>query len=385
MGNISTQLVLSQHSNKMSYLVKITSPTLLLNKKICDSNLRQMKAKADKLGLRLIPHFKTPQSKIIGQWAKNHGIEEISVSSVKMAHYMRGMKWKSIHIAFPFNTREIEALNKLSSTDYISVQLVNLETTTFLTKHVAYNVSFFIEIDAGYGRTGVKNDDFNLIDAILAIADKNSKLNFKGFYIHPGHSYYTSVQGVYKETLAAVKLLKELYKIRYPDLVIRCGDTPGSSMNQEFGSIDELGPGNFIFYDLTQAQIGSCSREDIAVALAVPVVDINYLTRKILVHGGGVHLSKDFIHKPDGTKHYGEVVNLTESGWVIPANPSYVEKISQEHGTIQASDELINQVSVGDLIGILPIHSCMTADCMRGYLSTEGEWIDHAEGLSKHS
>jgi D-serine deaminase-like pyridoxal phosphate-dependent protein len=37
-------------------------------------------------------------------------------------------------------------------------------------------------------------------------------------------------------------------------------------------------------------------------------------------------------------------------------------------------------VQVGDLLGILPVHSCMTADCMGAYLSLAGEWIDHAEG-----
>ena len=365
----------------MSYLNKISSPTLLLDRKICDSNIRKMKFKADKLGLRLIPHFKTPQSKVIGQWAQQHGIDEITVSSVKMAQYMSGMKWRSIHIAFPFNIREIEALNKLSDKEVISIQLVNLETTTFLANYLANNVSFFIEIDAGYGRTGVKNDDFELIDSILEITSKSSKLNFKGFYIHPGHSYYNTVEDVYRETMLAMNSLKELYLKRYPEIIIRCGDTPGSSIIQEFGSINELGPGNFIFYDLMQVQIGSCLREDIAVALAVPIVDINRETNKILVHGGGVHLSKDFLIETDGTKHYGEIVTLTDSGWDIPKNRSFVEKVSQEHGTIHATDELLKQVAVGDLIGILPVHSCMTADCMRGYLSTDGDLIDHAEGV----
>src|SRR5690606_4274911 len=122
---------------------------------------------------------------------------------------------------------------------------------------------------------GVKSDDLDLIDSILKIASKNPLLKFNGFYIHPGHSYYISVEDVYNETLIAMKSLKDLYIHRFPGLVIRCGDTPGSSIIQEFGAIDELGPGNFIFYDLMQVQIGSCARGDIAVALAVPIVDIN--------------------------------------------------------------------------------------------------------------
>jgi D-serine deaminase-like pyridoxal phosphate-dependent protein len=37
-------------------------------------------------------------------------------------------------------------------------------------------------------------------------------------------------------------------------------------------------------------------------------------------------------------------------------------------------------VQVGDLLGILPVHSCMTADCMGSYLSLDGQVVDHAEG-----
>jgi hypothetical protein len=32
------------------------------------------------------------------------------------------------------------------------------------------------------------------------------------------------------------------------------------------------------------------------------------------------------------------------------------------------------------LLGILPVHSCMTADAMASYLSLNGQKIDHAEG-----
>jgi D-serine deaminase-like pyridoxal phosphate-dependent protein len=83
----------------------------------------------------------------------------------------------------------------------------------------------------------------------------------------------------------------------------------------------------------------------------------------------------------NGSKNFGEVVILNENGWTIPQGRSYLKSISQEHGLVKASDELLAQVKVGDLLGILPIHSCMTADCMGGYLSLNGKKIDHAESI----
>jgi D-serine deaminase-like pyridoxal phosphate-dependent protein len=110
------------------------------------------------------------------------------------------------------------------------------------------------------------------------------------------------------------------------------------------------------------------------------VVDIQHSRKEILIHGGGVHLAKDVLVQADGSKNFGEIVLLHDQGWTIPKHYSYVKSISQEHGIIQASEELLASVQVGDLLGILPVHSCMTADCMGFYLGLDGKIIDHAEG-----
>ncbi|SNS51020.1 D-serine deaminase, pyridoxal phosphate-dependent [Belliella buryatensis] len=366
----------------MSYLQHITSPTLLIDEKICRANLHRMAQKAARNGMELIPHFKTGQSKAIGAWAKEYGIKEITVSSIKMAAYFCGNGWETIHIAFPFNPLQIRKLNELSQNQKISIQLVNSEVTQLLAKKLSSTVGFFIEIDAGYGRTGVAVSDFGKIEEILRISQTSEHLQFRGFYIHAGHSYYAKdVAAIHEQNIAALNMLKDKYSTEFPNLVTRTGDTPTCSMMEDFGGIDQMGPGNFVFYDLTQAGIGSCTKADIAVALAVPVVDINPEKRTILIHGGRVHLAKDVLIEPNGEKNFGEVVMLSENGWDIPESRSFVKSISQEHGIIQASEELLQKTHVGDLLGILPVHSCMTADCMKAYLSLNGEWIDHAEGL----
>lgn len=364
-------------------LTSISSPTLLLDEKICRRNIARMAEKAAKQGKQLIPHLKTAQSHMVGEWAKEYGIREITVSSLKLASYFVGSGWENIHIAFPFNPREISALNQVASSQRISVQLVNPTVAAVMANSLTSPVGFFIEIDAGYGRTGVTCTNISKIDEILSQASRSPFFQFKGFYLHPGHSYYTKdINKIYQESKEALEFLKRHYQQAYPELVTRIGDTPGCSLMDDFGDIDQLGPGNFMFYDVTQTRIGSCTLEDVAVALAVPVVDINYEKKEILIHGGGVHLSKDVLVEPDGSKNFGEVVYLKEGHWEIPSQRSYVKSISQEHGIIQGSDELLQQIQIGDLLGILPIHSCMTADCMKSYLTLEGKVIDHAEGIN---
>lgn len=365
----------------MSYLDQIASPTLLIDEKITRANLEKMAFKAQRSGKKLVPHWKTAQSRIIGNWAKDYGIHEVTASSISLAEYLSGQGWESIHIAFPFNIREIPRLNRLAANQSISVQVVNASTAKALAEGLTEEVWFFVELDAGYGRTGIQASDEAELEEILTHASHSQYLKFKGFYIHPGHTYYgKNTQKIHEESQAELARMKAKYSGRYPNLVTRLGDTPGCAVMEDFGDVDELGPGNFVFFDLMQVHLGSCQREDIAVCLAVPVVDIRKDRKEILIHGGGVHLAKDVLMKPDGTKNFGEVVLLTEKGWDIPNHYSFVKSISQEHGIIQASEQLLNSVKIGDLLGILPVHSCMTADAMGSYLSVNGQQIDHAEG-----
>lgn len=365
----------------MSYLDQITSPTLLLDEKICRANIQRMADKAARHDMKLIPHFKTAQSNQIGDWAKEYNITEVTVSSIKMAEYLSGQGWVNIHIAFPFNPLEIPKLNAIAAKQSISVQLINAETTQMLVDQLEHPIGFFIEIDAGYGRTGVEVSDFGLIEEILLTAKKSDKLKFKGFYLHPGHTYYMpDIPAIYEQSRNALGMLKNKYSTEYPNLVTRIGDTPGCAVMEDFENIDEMGPGNFVFYDLMQAELGGCDKEDIAVCLAVPVVDIKKDRKEILVHGGGVHLAKDVLVGENGLKNFGEVVYLNENGWTIPEEKSFLKSISQEHGIIKASSELLARVKIGDILGILPVHSCMTADAMGAYMTLDGKRVDHAEG-----
>lgn len=363
----------------------IKNPTLIIDEKICRQNLKRMSDKARFHGLKLIPHFKTHQSLKVAEWCKDHDVDEITVSSFRMAYYFRNKGFKNIHIAFPFNPLLIPDLNMINKQS-ISIQLVNEEVTKEVAAKLTKEAEFFIEIDAGYGRAGVPIGKLEDIDAILREASFSDKLKFRGFYIHAGHSYYADMEGIHqiqKETQEAFRVLKAKYTSQHPDLVCRSGDTPTCSILEDFEYIDEIGPGNYVFYDITQAEIGSCSREDIAVALATPIVDIKHGKNEILVHGGGVHLSKDVLNM-NGRKNFGEVVYLNDDSWTLPKETSYLKSISQEHGLIQASDELMSTAKIGDILGILPIHSCMTADCMRAYRAFDGEMIDHLEGGMKY-
>lgn len=103
--------------------------------------------------------------------------------------------------------------------------------------------------------------------------------------------------------------------------------------------------------------------QDIAVAVACPVTGIYPERNEIVVYGGAVHLSKE--HLDRNGKFYGLVVQFTDDGWTEPIGETSVISLSQEHGIIRTSADFLSSVKHGDLLGILPVHSCLAADLLK--------------------
>lgn len=350
----------------------ITSPTLLLDEETCLENIRRMKDKADRHGLTLKPHFKTHQSAEIGEWFRAEGVTSITVSSLRMANYFAEQGWKNITIGFPVNIREIEGIDKLASQiEELYLFAYNERSLYQLETKLNHPVGIYIEIDTGANRSGLKIDELPTIRKNKNRIDSAENMWFKGFYSHPGHSYAArsaeEVSEIHADILSQVNRLKK----EFPDASVCIGDTPCCSVAHNFDGIDEISPGNFVFYDLMQSQIGSCSIKDLAVCLATPVVAIYPERRELILHGGAVHLSKDNIEW-NGKTIFGRPVWLQKNyKWSAPIQGSYLKAVSQEHGVLSCSDELLEQVEIGDLLGILPVHSCLTANLMGNYYILE--------------
>lgn len=364
--------------------MKITKPTLLLDRKIALHNIKRMVDKADDNNVRLRPHFKTHQSAQIGEWFREFGVNAITVSSVSMAQYFANHGWKDILIAFPANILELESINALAATTDLHLVAVNIETVEALAAGLKYPVRLWLKIDTGYRRTGVLPHAHKEIDAILTKVKASSMLMFEGFLVHDGHTYKQTdtdaIQTIYNTSVYLLHMLRERYKSQFPNLQLSIGDTPSCSILESLNGVDEIRPGNFVFYDLTQQRIGSCTFQDIAVCMACPVVAKHPERHEIILYGGSVHFSKDLLLQEDGAASFGQVVALTPEGWSEPLEGIDLVSLSQEHGIVQASPELFEKYKIGDLMGILPVHSCLTADLMRGYLTTEGQRVDHMSG-----
>lgn len=355
----------------------ISKPTLILDKKKCKENINTMFSKSKRHHLEFRPHFKTHQSLEVGSWFKEVGVTKITVSSISMAEYF-AEQWNDITIAFPTNILEIEPINTLAKKITLNLCKENEESISYLSKHLKFKVNILLKMDVGYHRTGINPSNSNLMNTILDIIDANPLLNFIGFLGHAGHTYKCrtneAIKNEHSKSLRIMAKLKDKYATRYPNLIISLGDTPSCSVSDDFSGVDEIRPGNFVFYDLTQNLIGSNSIAQIAVALACPIVAIHKERSEIVVYGGGVHFSKDRIETEKGLV-FGRVVEKGVNSWGDLIPNTYVKSLSQEHGTISVPKGDLDNYKIGDYLMVLPVHSCMAGNTMKSYTTFEGEVI----------
>ncbi|MCX6270800.1 MAG: alanine racemase [Bacteroidetes bacterium] len=367
-----------------SLAVSLSCPTLLLDKKKCISNIRRMKARAEQNRVRFRPHFKTHQSGAIGEWFKEEGIKAITVSSVSMAGYFMSYGWEDITIAFPLNIHEIPVLNLFDPSVEIQVVVSSAETAGILTNRAARPFGVYIEIDTGYHRSGLQANEKAALQAVVNALSTNPLLTVCGFLSHFGNTYQArskeEIRAIYQEGITRLNELTGYFSGDHPDLEISIGDTPGCSLMDDLEGIDEIRPGNFVLYDLMQQQTGSCSFNDIACAMACPVVEVHSDRNEAVIYGGAVHLSKDFLINPDQTRSYGRVSELAEQGWTEPYEGVYLSSLSQEHGIIHVPSPLMPLFYPGKWVAIIPVHSCLTVSCMREYRTLENERISAMGG-----
>jgi D-serine deaminase-like pyridoxal phosphate-dependent protein len=359
---------------------QITRPTLILNEQRARENIRHMAQKANQAGVQFRPHFKTHQSLEIATWFHDEGVSQITVSSVDMAEYFASGGWNEITIAFPLNFRQINQIQSLSKRVNLGVLIENLDALRLLGKVIRHKINIWLKIDSGSHRTGIPWNEPDVVLQILAESRKYPQLVIRGILTHAGNTYSAQSPGeairLHSEsTTRMIDLQKTIIQAGFTKPLISIGDTPGCSLLNDFGLVDEIRPGNFVFYDSEQLEIGSCIQEQISVALACPIVARHPERNEIVIYGGAVHLSKEsFLHA--GHPSYGLVALPEINGWGEILPDCSVVRVSQEHGILSIPDSLIDQFPLGGIVMVIPVHSCLTAQLMRRYLTLGGQAIE---------
>ncbi len=347
---------------------QVTGPTVLVDRHKASANIATMQATAAAAGVSLRPHFKTHQSVTIGAWFGAPDDTAIAVSSMVMAQRFAAAGWRDILLAIPLNPGASVQYNELAKTIKLGLTIEHEDAlVTIAALHAPVDV--YIELDAGYGRTGIAVAQAARIDALLHRARHTHNVRQLGLLLHAGNSYSSqgdeAIAAVHQHSLQALQQLLQQLSFDHSQLIISVGDTPTCSRMTAFPGATEIRPGNYVFYDLMQQQIGACDWSQVALAVACPVIARYPERGEVVVHGGAVHFSKDFV-RLDGQSVYGQVMQTDGHGWTTPLAGAQLIAVSQEHGKIRMSAEQIAQLRLGDVLVIVPAHSCLVMDASQG-------------------
>lgn len=365
--------------NTTQYL-DITRPTLLIDPHRVHANIQRMAEKARRAGVRFRPHFKTHQSAQVGEWFRPYGVQAITVSSLDMAAYFATHGWGDILVAFPLNLRQIELVRHLSRLIHLGVLVECSGHVEALAAAVDNSVDAWIKVDSGSRRTGLAWDEPQKIFELARTIRKHPVLHLRGLLTHAGETYQSQhpaevVQRFQRSNQRMNEVRLYLEQNGIDGLEVSVGDTPGCSLSNDFEGVDEIRPGNFVFYDAQMANVGSCREADIAAVVACPVVATHPKRGEVVIYGGAIHFSKDSFQE-NGQTVYGWTVSLTAQGWSPRLPESALVRLSQEHGILRLPADVLASLSVGDLIGVIPAHVCLTVSALGVYRTLQGEWIE---------
>lgn len=365
----------------------IKTPSLLLDADRVKRNAVRISDIARRTGVRLRPHIKTHKCIEVGRIQTAGHDEAITVSTLAEAWAFSNEGFTDITYAVPIEHGKFKEAIEISRSG-VRLNLltddpatVNDLNTTAGNAGVRFDV--FVKIDCGTHRCGVEPHTAEAITIPRQITEAEH-LMFAGILTHAGHSYNAkTVEGIAEvarhERDSMVGLAGRLRAEGIAVPTVSIGSTPTITHIDHLEGIDEVRPGNYIFFDGYQATLGSCAWEDCALTVLASVVHREASRRRIVVDAGGIAVSKD--RGPvslDPACGYGQVLDLKGN-----ATGLRLDTLSQEHGEIHAdTDEAFERFKVGDRLRILANHSCLTAAQHRYYNVMEngeivGRWSIH--------
>ena len=328
-----------------------------------------MRAKADASGTRFRPHVKSHNSPTIASLYREVGVTAITVSSVEMARRFADAGWDDITIAFPLNVRALPELRRLAAEVRLGLLVDSPDAADALAR-IEAPVDVWLDIDVGYGRTGIPWDDGTALSAVLEVAQRSNRHCIRGVLTHAGHAYPIP------DVPTRLALWAEVADRRVPPGT----PSPGRALRGRSRSPFLLqhpqlrgspalrwrgrGPAWQLrsFFDMQQYALGSCTSADLALVVVCPVVCV-YPGRGEIV----VRVARSICRATRAwTGRWAEPwpAGRDEPGGMdlLPAAAGHVRGLSQEHGMIRCTSEVLNRVRVGDLVFVVPAHACLAAN-----------------------
>ena len=354
----------------------LPTPALLLDRPRLERNAARMRDQVRRLGVTLRPHVKTSKSIEVLKILADGEDVPITVSTLAEARYFFDHGITDIMYAVgiaPVKLPEVAELIRAGCRLRIILDTVEAASAVrSFADAEGVPVEVLIEIDSDGHRAGIAPTD----ELLIVIGQRLGK-SLAGVMTHAGASYDCRTRPEF-EAMAEQerdKTLEAAGRLRAAGLrcdIVSVGSTPTLHYGRSLEGVTEGRAGVYAFGDLVQAELGTCSIDDIAIGVLGSVIGHNRHHGRVLIDAGFLALSRD-----RGTSDlpvdwgYGAVCDPLTGERVAGVT---VSSTNQEHGILTASSGEMDflRFPVGSRVKILPNHACATAAAYERYYVTEG-------------
>ena len=352
----------------MNAVLDLPTPCLLLDLDVLEQNLAAMQAKADRLGVALRPHAKTPKCLEVARLQGELGARGLTVSTLAEARFFAAGGFDDLTWAFPVQLDRLAEVRELA--ERVTLRLVvDSEAAVDALDGFAHPFHLLLKVDCGYGRCGVDPASAEGHALARRLAD-HPRLRFDGLLSHSGDAYAAAdragAAAVAERERATITAFAERLRGDGVEVeTVSVGSTPAMTAVEDLAGVTEARPGNYAFFDGTQAAIGSCTPADCALTLLASVVSCRPGADHAVTDAGALALSKD-----PGPTHLGERWRwgmgalMPESGAKLL--DAHLTALSQEHGKTS------RPLPVGSRVRVLPNHSCLAVPNFDAYHLVRG-------------
>ena len=355
------------------HFTELATPVLLLDIDRYQRNTSRLRERLNMMHVRLTPHAKTLKSIDALHAAGFTQKDPLCVSTLREAEYFFEGGWSDITYTSALDTSRFERLaNLISATKTVRVVVADVNVVRALSHFAAArNIEFrvYVEIDCGAHRTGVSEDD----PALLEMAREVSacpQLYLQGVFTWAGHSYSAKsiveikqIATLERET--AMSAQRRLVQDGIAPGEVSLGTTPTALFGDSFVGVTDVRAGVYSLFDEFQAELGCCSRSDIAVSVLTTVLQSNPQRAEVIVDAGFLALSSDDGHGRDFGKPF-RADGAELDGWSV-------KKLNQEHAFLTGTGGAAGAPARGAKLRISPNHACSTAAAFDAFTVIAGD------------
>lgn len=359
---------------------QVPTPALFLDLEVLEANLDRMAGRADRLGVRLRPHVKTHKCVEVARKQRAAGAAGITVSTLEEAEVFARHGFGDMTWAFPVIPDRIGEAAAVDQRARLRLLVDRPEAVERL-ETAGHPFHVWLEVDCGDGRSGVDPEGAALVEMAEALAG-SAVLTFDGLLTHSGQAYDVDDPARLADIAEVERAVMDRAAERLRDRglevpAVSVGSTPAVSRARSLEGVDEIRPGNYAFFDRTQAALGSCEIEDIAVSVAATVVSTRPEAGRSVVDAGALALSKD-VGPDDPQAPGGSCMGALRAEDGGLREDARLVSLSQEHGLLDTA------LPYGERVRIVPNHSCLTVACFDAFHAVRddevvGRWRIHRD------